>query len=299
MKLKSLVEHITLVTVVVIVIVYLGFSQVNQATVNTVTESFSYTQSDLNLTTEELILKTLKSTTGSRPTYSTIRIGQTFTLNYIIHLTKVKLELFRFGNPQGDFIVRLESTSNGLPTDTTLVNDTINSADISENWQFYNFSLPYNCSATMYAVVLDYPNGSGGTDMIYSANGGDDYSDGTTVTHTKNYGTEWEKQLNEDLYLVIYGKKFTYAFTLQKSPDEIKSIKINGKAWTDYTVNKNNITCTLPDYSGTIEVTYTVTGDVPAYFFPLYGLLLGLVACFIGLDVLYLTNKLRKEGIQP
>jgi len=90
--------------------------------------------------------------------------GQTFTPQITHKLTKVILKLYCLGEPEGDFIVSIRETEEGLPIGDDLVSKSMLAMDITDNPEGAFYEFVFNTQITLeadtkYAIVMKCPEG--------------------------------------------------------------------------------------------------------------------------------------------
>jgi len=136
--------------------------------------------------------------------------GQSFTPQVTHTLTKIVLQLFRFGVPAGDFVVSVRVTMNGVPVGVDLVSTNMTAMDIlegdnMEDGKDYDFVFLEQITLEkdiMYAIVMRCPDGND-TDYIgYIYCNAPVYDRGTSVY---DGDITWEFDVESDLYFSEWG----------------------------------------------------------------------------------------------
>ena len=132
---------------------------------------------------------------GDYDGYTANWLAQTFTVQTSHMVSKVKLKLFRVGDP-GTIRVSIKNTTAGKPSGADLCFGTIEGTDITENtngeWYEITLGSGYTFEAgLMYAIVVRAVGGDSSNKVSWRANLVDaTYSGGTTCTSSDS-GVDW------------------------------------------------------------------------------------------------------------
>ena len=132
---------------------------------------------------------------GQSDAYDNNWIAQTFTTESIHMISKVKLKLFRTGDP-GQVVVSIKATSGGKPSGADLCQGTIEGTDITDSspgeWYEITLGSGYTFEKdTMYAIVVRAPFGDASNKVSWRKDTGDaTYSGGTQCTSSDS-GIDW------------------------------------------------------------------------------------------------------------
>ena len=132
---------------------------------------------------------------GDYDGYTANWVAQTFTVETVHMISKVKLRLFVVGDP-GTITVSIKNTTAGKPTGADLCSGSIEGTDITTNtageWYEITLGSGYTFDInTMYAIVVRAPSGDSSNKISWRANLIDaTYSGGTTCTSSDS-GVDW------------------------------------------------------------------------------------------------------------
>ncbi len=179
--------------------------------------------------------------------------GQTFQSGVSAELSKVRLQLKRFGNPIGNVIVELRTTDGSAPTATVLASAALDASEVLSpgqssvgGWKDFTFDpRPTLVSGTKYAIVAhgSYPDdASNYVTWRYEGSGFEKYADGKAYyssngsSWTNTY--QWGDHTFETQYVNPTGVASEYV-----SVCDIESQKVDTSSWAN--INNSSITETL------------------------------------------------------
>lgn len=141
--------------------------------------------------------------------YGTEWVGQTFLTNQAYNISSVKVKLFRVGTP-GTVTVGIRATDgDGKPTGADLVSGTLDgnslTTDSAGEWKEVSFGSPYSLSAaTVYAIVVRAPSGSGPNRGDWKKQTGNAYANGD-YAYSSDSGSSWIVNDTADHNFETYG----------------------------------------------------------------------------------------------
>ena len=132
---------------------------------------------------------------GDYDGYSNNWLAQTFTVELVHMISKVKLKLFRVGDP-GTVQVSIKATLAGKATGADLASGIIEGTDITVavagDWYEITLGSGYTFEKdTMYAIVVRAPDGDGSNKVSWLANLIDGAYSGGTVCTSSDSGVDW------------------------------------------------------------------------------------------------------------
>lgn len=132
---------------------------------------------------------------GDYDGYTTNWLAQTFTPEAIHIISKVKLKLFRVGDP-GTIIVSIKATSGGKPTGADLCAGTIEGTDITldTNGEWYEITLGdgYTFGKNIqYTTVVRAPDGDASNKVSWRADKSSPTYTGGTYCSSSDSGVDW------------------------------------------------------------------------------------------------------------
>ena len=132
---------------------------------------------------------------GDYDGYANNWLAQTFTPQEVHMISKVKLKLFRVGDP-GTIQVSIRATSSGEPTGGNLCSGTIEGDVITEdsNGEWYEITLGSGYTFekdVMYAIVVRAVSGDASNKISWCANLADATYSGGTVCTSSDSGVDW------------------------------------------------------------------------------------------------------------
>jgi len=166
---------------------------------------------------------------------SSILLAQTFIFN-TTSINRVKLMVASRGSPDGDLLVMLQTTKDGLPSGVILASSTIPKTSIEHDWNWVSANISFNglIPGDMYAIVLDKTSSTLSFDNSFMwafRNDTDHYISGASYHFN---GTHWIKCSNTtDFAFKIYSEKDT--------PGEWEYFIIDEKKLKELAVFQKNI----------------------------------------------------------
>ncbi len=129
---------------------------------------------------------------GQQPVWGTTWRGQTFTPATDAAITQVSLRMvIGAGAPTGDFIVSIQNTTAGLPTETDLTSITVDASTLTSSSNVLDLVIAYPVSSsTMYAIIVRHPTGDAGNRMDWQYSNANPYAGGTDLL-SNNSGASW------------------------------------------------------------------------------------------------------------
>lgn len=132
---------------------------------------------------------------GDYDGYGSSWLAQTFTPQAVHMISKVKLKLFRVGDP-GTVIVSIKATSAGKPTGADLCTGNFEGTDItlSTDGEWYEITLGDGYTVTkntQYAIVVRAPDGDASNKVSWRAKVGDSTYPGGTYCSSSDSGIDW------------------------------------------------------------------------------------------------------------
>jgi hypothetical protein len=172
--------------------------------------------------------------------------AQTFTPQQAHTITKVKLKLFREGNPTGGHMALRATDASGHPTGANLAVCDFDPATISTNpagqWYEFTFSSPYALTqGTKYAILLYTDTGSASDRLGWRKDGSSPtYANGNSE-HSANSGTSWTSYPASDMMFEEWGYTTTDALYWREDATSptyaggyVEISSNGGSSWTGY-----------------------------------------------------------------
>jgi len=146
---------------------------------------------------------------GESDAYLNNWIAQTFTVETVHMISRVKLKLFRTGDP-GTIRVSIKATSSGKPTGADLCFGTIEGTDITESspgeWYEITLGAGYIFEAsTMYSIVVRAVDGDESNKVSARKDGVDATYSGGTLCTSSDSGVDWGIISGSDLMFEEWG----------------------------------------------------------------------------------------------
>mgnify|MGYP005635588001 CR=1 FL=1 len=132
---------------------------------------------------------------GDVDAYGVNWLAQTFTPEAVHMISKVKLKLFRVGDP-GTVKVSIKNTTAGKPSGADLCSGTIEGINITEdtNGEWYEITLGSGYTFEknkMYAIVVRAPDGDASNKVSWRRDTGDATYPGGTLCTSSDSGVDW------------------------------------------------------------------------------------------------------------
>jgi hypothetical protein len=172
------------------------------------------------------------------PSYGLVWLGQTFTPQTSHNLSKVVLSGFSEGNPNGNFIVSIRETENGLPIGDDLVVKAILASSIppySETPIEIVFDTQILLNAgTKYAIVVRCPDGNVEQRITLVSSSENPYPQGEKLD-SENGGETWNLDVNFDFWFEEWGlvsppmevQGWTITESLSSFDDEARRVAVD------------------------------------------------------------------------
>jgi len=144
-----------------------------------------------------------------RDIYAANWAGQTFTPEITHLIGKIKLKLFRVGNP-GTITISIKNTTANKPSGGDLCSNTIEGTDIttSTDGEWYEITLGSGAESvknTKYAIVVRAPNGDTDNKLSWRADITEATYIGGTYCGSSDSGTDWSTYSGVDVMFEEWG----------------------------------------------------------------------------------------------